>query len=433
MSNKVTAKNAPKGDMGSKVKGFVVTNIVPIVFSIVCLIGVYFSGSSIPIILMDVVARFNRNAILVLSLIIPILSGMGLNFGIVLGAMSGQIALFIVTVMEMSGIGGVLLAMLLSIPFAIVFGYFTGKLLNKTKGQEMITGLILGFFANGLYQFLFLYVLGGIIKIDAPGLMIGNGVGVRSTIDLAPMKYALDRFTILNVSTEVDIFTAMMIFGAVFAVFYAVRIFIRKNTELANKVKLGVSAAVIAIGAVCINLDSLRQWKVLVKVPMLSYSLILLVCLLIPAILRTKLGQDLRAVGQNMGVSSVAGINVDRTRIVAVCISTILAAIGQIIFLQNMGNISTYNAHENVGMFSAAAILIGGATVSKATVGQALLGTLLFHLLFNVSPMAGKNLFGSAEIGEYFRVFIAYGIIAVALALYAWKQSVQAKARLKED
>ena len=75
MSNKVTAKNAHKGDMGGKVKGFVVTNIVPIVFSIVCLIGVYFSGSSIPIILMDVVARFNRNAILVLSLIIPILSG----------------------------------------------------------------------------------------------------------------------------------------------------------------------------------------------------------------------------------------------------------------------------------------------------------------------------------------------------------------------
>ena len=77
-----------------------------------------------------------------------------------------------------------------------------------------------------------------------------------------------------------------------------------------------------------------------------------------------------------------------------------IAALGQIIFLQNLGNLSTYNAHENVGMFSAAALLIGGAAVSKATVGQALMGTVLFHLLFNVSPMAGKNLFGSAEIGE---------------------------------
>ena len=431
MSNNI---NTPKGgDMGSKVKVFLVTNIVPIVFSVVCLIGVYYSGSSIPIILMDVVSRFNRNAILVLSLIIPILSGMGLNFGIVLGAMSGQIALFMVTVMKMSGLPGVLLAILLSIPFAIVFGYFTGRLLNKTKGQEMITGMILGFFANGLYQLLFLYVLGGIIKIDAPNLMIGSGVGVRATIDLAPMKYALDRFTIMNISTEVDIFTAMMVFGAVFALFYGVRLFVKKETELALKAKLGISVVAIAIGAVCVNMESLRQWRALVKVPLLSYSLILLVCLLIPAILRTKLGQDLRAVGQNMGVSSVAGINVDRTRIVAICISTVLAAIGQIIFLQNMGNISTYNAHENVGMFSAAAILIGGATVSKATVGQALLGTLLFHLLFNVSPMAGKNLFGSAEIGEYFRVFIAYGIIAVALALYAWKQTMQAKARLEQD
>jgi len=153
--------------------------------------------------------------------------------------------------------------------------------------------------------------------------------------------------------------------------------------------------------------------------------------LFVPAFLKTKLGQDMRAVGQDMGVAAVSGINVNKTRIIAVCISTVLAAVGQIIFLQNLGNMSTYNAHENVGMFSAAALLIGGASVSKATVGQAIMGTILFHLLFNVSPMAGKNIFGSAEIGEYFRVFIAYGIIAVTLALYAWKKVMQAKEKNK--
>jgi simple sugar transport system permease protein len=36
--------------------------------------------------------------------------------------------------------------------------------------------------------------------------------------------------------------------------------------------------------------------------------------------------------------------------------------------------------------------------------------------------MAGKNLMGSAMIGEYFRVFVSYGVIALALALYAWKR-----------
>ena len=65
------------------------------------------------------------------------------------------------------------------------------------------------------------------------------------------------------------------------------------------------------------------------------------------------------------------------------------------------------------------------ATVSKATIGQALLGTVLFHALFIVSPLAGKNIMGSAQVGEYFRVFIAYGVIGIALALHAWQRLVK--------
>ena len=80
-------------------------------------------------------------------------------------------------------------------------------------------------------------------------------------------------------------------------------------------------------------------------------------------------------------------------------------------------------------MFAAAAILIGGASVSKATIGHALLGTVLFHTLFIVSPLAGRNLFGDAQIGEYFRSFVAYGVIAVALGLHAWKKLMQGRKR----
>ncbi len=102
--------------------------------------------------------------------------------------------------------------------------------------------------------------------------------------------------------------------------------------------------------------------------------------------------------------------------------STVLAAWGgQITFLQNIGTLNTYNSHEQVGTFAIAALLIGGATVTRATITQALMGTLLFHTLFVVSPMAGQTIFGSAQVGEYFRVFIAYGIIAISLALHAWQ------------
>jgi simple sugar transport system permease protein len=130
-----------------------------------------------------------------------------------------------------------------------------------------------------------------------------------------------------------------------------------------------------------------------------------------------------------MHVAEASGINVDRVRIIAVILSTILAGLGQVIFLQNLGNINTYGSHVQVGTFAVAAILIGGASVKKATVGQALLGTLLFHTLFIVSPLAGKNLVGDAMIGEYFRVFVTYGVIGVALALHAW-QSLQEQRRI---
>jgi simple sugar transport system permease protein len=94
--------------------------------------------------------------------------------------------------------------------------------------------------------------------------------------------------------------------------------------------------------------------------------------------------------------------------------------------VQNMGSFQTYGAHEQVGLYAGAAILVGGASLVRATNGQAILGCVLFHLLFLVAPPAAKNVFGDAAIGEYFRVFITYGVIALALVLHAWS-SIQAR------
>lgn len=57
--------------------------------------------------------------------------------------------------------------------------------MNKMKGQEMIGGLILGYFANGLYQLLFLFIFGNLIPLKAPGLVIKGSTGVANTIDLS--------------------------------------------------------------------------------------------------------------------------------------------------------------------------------------------------------------------------------------------------------
>ena len=144
-------------------------------------------------------------------------------------------------------------------------------------------------------------------------------------------------------------------------------------------------------------------------------------CLFITFLFKTKLGQDIRAVGQDMHIAEVAGINVNKVRIIAIIMSTVLAAIGQVIYLQDIGTINTYNSHEQIGLFSIAALLVGGATTRKATIWNAILGVVLFHTLFVVAPSAGNKLFGQPQVGEFFREFLAYAVIAFALAMHGWR------------
>lgn len=48
---------------------------------------------------------------------------------------------------------------------------------------------------------------------------------------------------------------------------------------------------------------------------------------------------------------------------------------------------------------------------------QALIGVLLLHALFIVSPQAGQNIFDNTALGEYFRSFVAYDTIACAFVM----------------
>ena len=87
-----------------------------------------------------------------------------------------------------------------------------------------------------------------------------------------------------------------------------------------------------------------------------------------------------------------------------------------------MGNLPTYTGHTQIGMFCIAALLIGGASVERASIGNAFLGVVLFHLMFIVAPNAGAFITGDSMVGEYFRVFLSYGVITVALIMYEAKK-----------
>ena len=355
---------------GKTALNFLRNNTVPLMFIIICAVCIPISGFSPSYLLNEIITRLGRNAFLILSLLIPIMAGMGLNFGMTLGAMAGEMALIFVSDWQIWGIPGVVLAMIVSIPFSVILGLICGKILNMAKGREMITSYIISFFINGIYQLIVLYLMGSVIPIAHGSIKLPRGYGIRNTVSLLNMRQCIDNLL------------------------------------------------AIRIGGV--------------KIPALTLLIIALMCLLIVWFRRTKLGQDMRAVGQDMQVARDAGINVERTRIISIVISTVLAGFGMILYLQNIGNLSTYSAHSQVGMFCIAALLVGGASVDRASIGNVFLGVILFHLRFIVAPQAGAKITGDSMIGEYFRVFVSYGVITLALIMYEMKKRRQ-KASIGEQ
>lgn len=403
-----------------KSKQFLISNAVPILFTVLCIIGVYLSGTPISTILSDLVNRFDRNILLVLSLIIPATCGLGMNFGIVLGAMCGQVGLVVVTILNMSGISALAAAAVIAMAAAILCGYLAGKILNRTKGQEMITSMIVGYFSNGIYQFIFLFVIGGIIKVEHDILLTG-GIGIKNTIALDSMQYGLDGLSIFGLNTRVDLFTGVIFFSLLFAAVFLIGALVHRQFTKKLVIQLAVCGILAAASAVMAKMPRFVVAKTLIRIPIPTFLLIALVCFLMQKFMKTKLGQDMRAVGHDREVAGASGIKVDQVRIISVIISTVLAAWGQIIFYQNLGTMDAYYGHEKVGTFCVAAILIGGASVKRATIGQAILGTVLFHLLYTVSPLASQQLFSSSMVGGYFRMTLCYAVIAAALILHVWE------------
>ncbi|MBL3538981.1 ABC transporter permease [Aminivibrio sp.] len=412
---------------------WILENLVTIIFVAFTLFGfMVSSGVSVGYFFSELSSRVFRNSFLVLSLIIPVLAGLGLNFGIVIGAMSGQVAIAIARYFEMGGISGLLFCFATAMVVAALCGYFTGRLYNKTRGQEMIASLIVGFFANGIYQFLFLFVVGVIIAVPATHPMIKpDGVGIRMTVDLVPVKQGGLKYALDNIY-QVPFVHAILAVAIGLFLLIVVRYWlnIRKGRSYLNS-----RSSLIVNGGLCLALAGVAihamvtksELMMVRKVPVVTGLLIIGLCVFTVLIMKTKLGQDFRSVGQSQHTAEVSGINVDRTRIIATMISTVLASWGQIIYLQNMGTLNTYNAHTQIGMFSVAALLVGGASTSKAGITHAIFGTILFNAMFIMSPEIGQSLFGQALLGEYFRTFMVYGVIGVALGIHVWKANKKSR------
>ena len=239
--------------MTDKILRFLRRNIVPIVFLIICTIGFHYARIMWVFFASDLVTLLARNSFLVISLIIPVLAGMGLNFGIVLGAMAGQFAALVTYCFQLKGMFGFFMACLISVPFAVLFGWLTGMLFNRAKGKEMITGLILGFFANGLYQLVCLVLIGWVIPVADKSILLPSGVGLVNTIELKIWQYSLDKFWVLRIPKA--------------------------------------------------DLPWFLSWMCNINIPILTLIIFGLLCLTFILLFRTKLGQNFRAFGQNRPIA----------------------------------------------------------------------------------------------------------------------------------
>ena len=161
---------------GQKLLQFIRNNTVPIMFILICAYCIPQAGFSWSYLLNEVMTRLGRNAFLILSLLIPVMAGMGMNFGMTLGAMAGEIGLIFAADWQVWGIPGMILAAIVSIPISVALGVMIGKILNRSKGREMITSYMISFTMNGVYQFVVLFMMGPIIPRYPGGVSAGDGV-----------------------------------------------------------------------------------------------------------------------------------------------------------------------------------------------------------------------------------------------------------------
>ncbi|MGE5560047.1 MAG: ABC transporter permease subunit [Chloroflexota bacterium] len=137
-------------------------------------------------------------------------------------------------------------------------------------------------------------------------------------------------------------------------------------------------------------------------------------CLLVRWFFRTKLGLAVIAAGSNPQFARSAGINVDQMRIVAAILSTVLGAVGLIVYAQSYGFLQMYTAPLMMAFPAVAGILIGGASATKASITNVIVGTLLFQTLLATALPVTRTVV-SGPLSEIVNIIISQGVILYAL------------------
>ncbi len=338
-----------KGRIGSMVQSFGLPRLIIAGFLLLLFILAPFAGVDLFMQITNVLNRFSWNAVMVLAMVPMIHAGCGPNFGLPLGVVSGLLGATLSIELGFTGAMSFVMAILISTPFALLFGGGYGWLLNKIKGGEMMIATYVGFSAASFMCMMWL-----LLPYSSPTMVWGlSGQGLRTTISLEG--------------------------------FY--------NRVLSDFLQIKIGQLVIPTGA------------------LLFFALL---AVLVWAFLHTKTGTAMTAVGSNPAFAKAAGINIDRTRTLSVIMSTWLAAVGILVYEQGFGFIQLYTAPLFLALPAVSAVLIGGASVNKATITNVVIGTFLFQGILTMTPTV-MNAMIHMDMADVIRTVVSNGMILYAL------------------
>ncbi|MBP5170087.1 MAG: ABC transporter permease [Oscillospiraceae bacterium] len=170
------------------------------------------------------------------------------------------------------------------------------------------------------------------------------------------------------------------------------------------------------LGSFAHLLDNLLSFKVLgIEVPTGGLLFLILCCFLMWLFSRSKIGIAMTAAGTNPRFAEASGINVNQMRTVGTVLSTMIAAVGIVIYSQAFGYAQLYTAPRQLGFIASSAILIGGASVRKAKVSNVLIGVFLFEGVLVFGQQIANSVLAGGGLSEVMRIMISNGIILYAL------------------
>ncbi|MEL7647434.1 MAG: ABC transporter permease [Sedimentibacter sp.] len=310
-------------------------------------------GISMTTLVSDTLKRAGMNGILVLAMVPSIQSGTGPNFALPVGIVCGLFALVCSIEFGFVGWMWILMSFVFAVPLAAAVGYLYGKLLNAVKGSEMTIATYTGFSIVAAMCLAWLMIP---FKNPKMGWFIGKGLRETIQLDAVGGAQILSNFLRFNIGGEKGI---------------------------------AIPTGMLMIFALC--------------------------CFIVWLYFRSKSGIAISAGGINPGFAKASGIEIDRNRIKANILSTVLGAVGIIVYSQGYGYAQLYSAPLMMAFSAVAAILIGGATASRAKVSHVIIGVIIFQGLLTTALPVANQLFEGTDLSEILRMIIQNGIILYAL------------------